>query len=223
MRWVRRTVTRTSRRLRLATTGLAALLGLGGCGANAAAEPPDVASTGAPPPVSFTATLAVHDQAVHITYRLVNTGSRDLIVLNGVPAHEETGQPRPDRNAVYITGAGRGRVVIAKRAFAMPDTTKKTWYAAPRIAATPIAPGATIAEEITVPMPLRRRHPYGDDIGEGPITLPNPIKDIVFCLGVARPSDVTIDPDSPAAQPILPHLAGTTRGQHLFCSEPVKP
>ncbi len=131
--------------------------------------------------------------------------------------------PKPDRDAVYVTGADHGRVVIAKRAFAMPDTTKVTWYAATQVAGTRLPPGGTVTEELTVPLPLRRRHPYGDDIGDGVIKLPEPVKEIVFCLGVARSAEVTVYPSGPLAQPVLPHLAGTVRGQHLFCSDPVKP
>ncbi|MEV6969176.1 hypothetical protein AB0M47_29090 [Hamadaea sp. NPDC051192] len=199
-----------TRTKRLFAGGLAALLG--GCSA-APAEPADPPASGAPPAVGFTADVRVEGQSVHISYQLTNQSPDELLVLNRVPAGGKT-----DPNAVYIVGRSGTHVVeIGKRAFAMPDTDKVSWAQAFRVGVTKVPPGQSVGEQLTVPLPLKRNHPYGDDYGDGAISLPDPIEQIVFCLGVVRASEAK----GLAADETLPHLSSTTSVQHLFCSNPV--
>jgi len=170
---------------------LVAVLGSAACGSSRPTEPADPPATGAPPAVELTATLTVQEQRLHVTYRLVNRSGEPLIVLNQVPTATST----PDANAVYVTGRpGSGRVEIAKRAYAMPDTDRKTWAQPEHVAGVILAPGGSVGEDLTVPLPLRRRHPYGDDIGYGTIKLPDPVQDVVFCLGVVDRAQLRISP-----------------------------
>ncbi|MEV0274670.1 hypothetical protein AB0H43_38355 [Hamadaea sp. NPDC050747] len=195
-----------TRTKRLFAGGLAALLG--GCSA-APAEPADPPASGAPPAVGFTAEVVVEGQSLHVTYRLTNQSPDELLVLNRVPGAAD---------AVYVVGRSGTHVVeIGKRAFAMPDTDKVSWAQAARVGVTKVPPGESVGEQLTVSLPLSRRHPYGDDYGDGTITLPDPIEQVVFCLGVVRASEAK----GLAADETLPHLSSTTSVQHLFCSNPI--
>jgi hypothetical protein len=215
------THTRPARFRRFFAGGLAALLGTGGCTA-APAEPVDPPASGNPPAVGFTATVTVEGQAIRISYQLVNQSPDELIVLNRVPAYAAAGTQKADPNSVYIVGRAKTHTVeIAKRAYPMPETGKKDWGQAARVTGITLPPGQSVSEELTVPLPLQRRHPYGDDFGEGTIALPDPINDVVFCVGVLRKSEaqsVAASGDGVS----MPHLVSTTSMQHLFCSTPAK-
>jgi hypothetical protein len=189
--------------------GILALL-LGGC-SSSADEPADPVSSAAAPAASFNASLTVSPDAVSVSYTLTNKGSSDLLVLNKVPSYDDSGRALENANAVYVTGRPGGQVVLSKRAFPMPDTDRKSWVQAPQISGAVVAPGASVTEQIVVPRPLKRFHPYGNDIGYGEIKLPDPAKEVLFCLGVL-PS---------AGQLTVAHLSGTTASQYVFCSKPV--
>ncbi|MFI7596702.1 hypothetical protein [Actinoplanes sp. NPDC049681] len=209
-------------RRRLLGAALAAVLSCAACGADAPAEPSDPPATGTPPAVRFTSSVESRGQALHIRYELVNESGGELIVLNRVPAHSASGAPVTDPGAVYVTGAGpKGRVEIAKRAFAMPVTDKKTWAQPAQISGVTVRPGRAVSEELTVPLPLHRHHPYGDDYGDGPISLPDPVTEAVFCVGVLRATDAP-SAGAEAAVVTLPHLSSTTRVQYLSCSPPAR-
>ena len=136
-----------------------------------------------------------------------------------MPAYSAAGTAQPDPNAVYVTGVtGTDRVQLAKRAFAMPDSGK-TWVQAAQVGGVVVPDGQSVEESLVVPLPLTRRHPYGDDVGQGVITLPDPVREVVFCLGVLRAADA---PPHPPGDITLPHLVSTTSVQHLLCSEPTK-
>ena len=219
-KWERRTVTRTRqpRLRRLIAATLAAVLG--GC-TGAPAEPAETPATGTTPSVEFSADIEVKGQSLHITYHLINQSGEDLIVLDQVPTYTVAGTVTQDVNAVYITGRpDSGQVEIAKRAFAMPETDRKTWARAARVSGIVVAAGQPVGEELTVPLALRRHHPYGDDIGYGTIKLPDPVTAAVFCVGVVRKGQVQPPPTGTSVT--LPHLSSTTAVQHLFCSGAVR-
>lgn len=204
-RWAPRTATRTSSVL--AVIAMSLIFGLGGCsGSDTPSEPPDPQPTTPAPAVSFTATVDVGSDAVHIVYRLVNKSGGELLAFKG--------------DKVWVTGQDDGRVQIARRAFTMPQGSV-TWSHPVPADGVRVPDGQQLTGDVSVPLPLKRRHPYGDDYGNGTITLPDPIKEIIFCLGVVRTTDVTVT--LPQGQQItLPHLASTTAIQHLLCSAPTK-
>jgi hypothetical protein len=205
---------RRTRLRRLLASGLAAVLGSAACGGTPPAEPADPPATGAPPAVELTATLTVDGQRLHITYQLANRSDEPLIVLNRVPAG--------DANAVYVTGrGGSGRVEVAKRAFAMPETKGRTWAHPEQVSGVTLPSGQSVSEDLTVPLPLRRHHPYGDDLGYGTIKLPDPVKDVVFCVGVIREREAPPH-ESAGGTVTIAHLSGATRVQYLSCSAPLK-
>lgn len=193
----------------MALAGIALLVS--GCSSKPA-EPPTSKPTGPAPNVEFTASVQPRPDAIDISYRLVNRDDRTLYALNRVfPADDERMPSTPDE--VYITGRSRGVVEISKRAFDMPPGI--SYGAAEVIGGTPLAPGASVEESFSVPLPLQRRHPYGNEIIEGTVTLPDPIRAVVFCLGVVD----TVPRDAPGWL-LFHHDTRVTPGQHVFCSTP---
>jgi hypothetical protein len=219
-------VTRWGHRI-VRPTSLLLVLGLvlacAGC-SGSPGEPSDPPASGAAPAAGFTATVTPGDGSLAITYSFTNQTTSDLIALNQVPAYSASGALTVDPGAVYVTGRGDdGRVEISKRAFAMPDTGGKvTWAAANIIRGVIVGPGKSIGETFRVPLALKRRFPYGDDLGDGKIALPDPVRDVVFCLGVvarsALPPTLKVDDGKVTTT----HSAATTAAQHLFCSSPAK-
>jgi hypothetical protein len=232
MRWAPRTATTTD----LARSGwasvlaLAALLGVGGC-AGSADEWPDTPPNTEPIRVAFTATVRVADGQAHVSYRVVNNEGSDLVVLNRVhTTRDGRWQTRPE--LVYVVGRDGGRVEISKRALPQPPETKINLYRSPTVGGTVLPAGGALTEEFAVPLPLTRSHPYGNDVGYGEVELPDPIVELVFCLGIVR-EPVAAGLRSPAPSPVqdsataevmdeIPHAGAVLTGQHLFCSDPVR-
>jgi hypothetical protein len=206
------------------TRAVVAVLALGllcaAC-ARTPAEPKDPPVAGPAPDVAFSATVTPHDGSIAVSYRLTNRSSGDLIVPNRVPAYGPSGKLTPDPNAVYVTGGDDGAAVISKRVFPRPDTDKVNWATTPLTYGVIVAPGASVAEDITVPLPLTRRHPYGDDLGDGAIKLPDPVKTVRFCLGVINRAGL---PKAPVKDGVvtLAHSNDAAGAQHLSCSGSVK-
>jgi hypothetical protein len=180
-----------------------------------ASEPPNEAPTGPPPPAEFDASLTVDGDALRISYRLVNENDGDLWVLNRVPVAVTPTRVTTEPDAVYVTGRGDHTVEIAKRAFDMPPGVGVEVPA--EIGATLLPPGQAVAEQLTVALPLRRYHPYGDDVEDGLVLLPDPVESVLFCVGVVADTPYPPYPSS-EGWPAFPHLVSTTRYQHLFCS-----
>jgi len=201
-RWGLRTVTRT----RALLAGLACLV-VAGC-SGAPAEPPDPVATGNPPKVAFTAEITPGRGALSITYQLTNQSPADLVVVNRL---------LPDANAVFVIGQRDGRVQIGKRAFARPEDDKTDYATTPSTGGTVVGPGQSAGETFTVPLPLTRRHPYAND----EIKLPDPVKDVVFCLGVL-PRTAVPATTGPQGVVVVVHDKTTTTRQHLFCSPPAR-
>lgn len=208
-------------RTRALVVAVALVLACAAC-SSSPAEPPDPPASGPPPAAAFTATVTPGDGSLAITYTFTNQTSADLIALNRVPVANQH-----PVDAVYVTGRGDGddgEVEVSKRAFARPESDSKEWTSFNRIGGVVVAPGKSVSENFVVPLPLARRHPYGNDIGDGEIKLPDPVKQVVFCLGVlprsALPAASTTDADGTVE---TVHSSLVTAAQHLFCSAPVKP
>jgi hypothetical protein len=122
---------------------------------------------------------------------------------------------------VYVTGGDDDEAVLSKRVFPRPDTDKVNWATTPLTYGVIVAPGASVAEDITVPLPLTRRHPYGDDFGDGTIKLPDPVKSVRFCLGVINRADL---PNAPVKDGVvtLGNSKDAAGVQHLSCTKSVQ-
>jgi hypothetical protein len=151
---------------------------------------------------------------LRLTYRLRNTGTAPMVVLNGVPAVDTVADPAVDPGAVYVTARDDGTVEIAKRAFAPPPGVDP---AAPfQLAGTVVPGGGEVAEEVTVSLPLRGRSPYGAVAGGD--RLPEPLGSIVFCLGVLPDTMIEMRRDGTADRPVYGHMDFTVAAQRLVCA-----
>jgi hypothetical protein len=195
----------------LAALGLAVALALTGC-ATTAGEPPDPTPSGPAPDVAFTAKITAGPGGFQISYRLTNRSTEDLIALYGPEP-----PTRPDRNAVSIIGtAVPGRVQIAKRAFAKPDNYYENQFS--MAGGVIVEPGASVAEQLYVPTPVLSIAPF-PNIDR--IPLPDPITEVVFCVGLLRLSDAHIASNDKGFVTVT-ESAATTSVQHLFCSAPYR-
>jgi hypothetical protein len=186
---------------------LAALLVLAGC----TATPTQPTPSSPPPDAGFTADLSAGRDELSITYRFENRSSADLVVLNQIPAPPAAADP----NAVSIIGVDPpGRVQIAKRAFAKPADLDLAQ--APTIGGVIVTPGGSVSERVQVNLPLRRQAPF--DVGTGP-PLPDPITEVVFCVGVLRLGDAPVATND-GHLVTLGETDATVAAQHQFCSDP---
>jgi hypothetical protein len=211
-----------TRRL-LAGAVLALTLGCAACSGEPS-EPADPRPGTNPPDVGFTTAVEVRGQAVHIAYELTNRSNGKLTVFNRVPAFSPSGSLVENPASVYVIGSGpEGRVQIAKRAFHQLESDETDWTTTPLIGVSELEPGRSLREEFDVPLPLERRRPYGDDYGDGPVKLPDPVREVVFCVGAARAADLPAPvspPDGSDFGPVLGHVPKVTEPQYLWCSPP---
>lgn len=174
-------------------------------------EPPDPLATDAAPPVEFQASVDIAD-TIRVTYRLVNTGGTDLVVITDVDYQHH------DPTAVYITGVnGTNSVQLAKRIFARPSDGEA--MVEPAAGGVIVRPGQSVAGQFALPLPLHRQFPYGDINDGHHVDLPDPIRDVSFCLGVFRRADLP-DLTPTGGEVVVGHEAAATRVEHLACSPP---
>mgnify|MGYP001210798250 FL=1 len=200
--------------------GLVGLVGLAlaasGC-TTEPSEPPTSKPTGPAPAVEFTASVEPKATAIDIRYRLVNRDDKVLYALNRVFSAGSADSFKSTPNDVYVTVRRGGGVEIAKRAFDLPPGMMAD--APAMLSGTPLAPGESVEESFSVSRPLERRHPYGNRPEDGPTALPDPIRYVVFCLGVVDVAPLDI-PAAPGKL-IFDHDAWVTQAQHVFCSDRV--
>ncbi|MEO3922747.1 hypothetical protein ABGB07_02520 [Micromonosporaceae bacterium B7E4] len=187
--------------------GAAALsvVALAGCGADAYVDfEPEWSPTGARPAVNFDAKVAPRGEALDIRYTLRNQGAEPVVAYVGV-----AGDAASHAYDVYVTARKDGTVEVAKRTFDIPPNVNADWVGI--IEGVVVPPGEEFTEEFAVPLPLEGDRPYVSEV-----KLPEPVREVVFCLGVVLQSE------APAPTP-----ADDGRGkyplngpQHLFCSPP---
>lgn len=202
--------------------------GPGGSSATPGPTPgPTVGATGVPtstngpvsalprPDVTFSAEVSADAGQVAVTYRLVNDGTEPVVVPDLLP--EPSGATVVHRSGtVWATQAGEHGVVLAHAFLGKPETVgEMTWEQIPRVGVTTVEPGATLAVTTGAPVPLRWHHPWGDDFGGGPITLPEDPATVTFCLGVTPASEAGVRVDDGVA------TADQETPQHLLCSATV--
>jgi len=122
-----------------------------------------------------------------ILYKITNRGSKPYLVFNRLPGQLDSSDVTPDQNAVFIEPQSDGTVEISKRAYALPDgPTVNTPYIP---GASELLPGASINEQLEVKLPLRRHRPYMSVVSAP--RMPNPIRTVRFCVGVAQADQST--------------------------------
>jgi hypothetical protein len=187
-------------------------------------EPADPTSDAARPDASVEFDVTA-DDSLRVSYTVTNDGADDLLVVNRLPQPAGAGTSYVD-DISYATGQDDGRVQVAQRAFAWPDSDAIDFAQAPEVGATRLPPGESLDVTLEVGLPLERSQPFGDDLGYGDIELPDPVTDAVFCLGVIAapyPSGVSPRPDEDDPSLVrLAHGDATHDAQYLFCSDPVE-
>ena len=181
---------------------------------------PETPAQDAPrPDVDFSAEVTPGADAVAVSWTLTNTGDERLLVVDRVPRASGAAVVY-DPQATYVVGGDDGLVQVAQQLYAMPETTM-SYAQPPRAGATELAPGATIQRDITVPLPLERLSPWGNDVGDGPIALPDPVTSVQFCLGVvAGEPEPSWGLDRADGTLTLQHGSGAVAAQHVLCSDP---
>lgn len=227
-------MTTTSRRLAAAVTSVVLAATLGGCTDDDPAptggggttiedggEPADPAVKAPKPKATFDATVEPQSDDVRVTYTFTNESDGELLLVNGLPEPSGASVRYTDQ-LTYITGEDDGQVLLSHRAFPWPDTDRSAWGEAPRVGVTRVATSQTKTVEVTVPLPLVRRQPFGDDLGYGEISLPDPVDSVRFCLGaIAPPYHPALGLQSEDGQTTIGHGNKTHESQYLFCTEPV--
>lgn len=183
-------------------------------------EPTDPQVTAARPTATFDATVHPKPDRALVSYIFTNNSGGELLLVNRLP--EPSGASvRYSSHLGYVTGDGDGQVLLSQRAFAWPDTDRKNWDAAPRVGVTRVAAGKTERVVLSVPLPLVRRQPFGDDLGYGEIALPDPIDSVRFCLGaIAAPYHPALGLQSEDGETTVAHGNKTHESQYLFCTDP---
>ena len=209
---------------------VALLLALAGCGSDPAgpeggggnagspgpAEPADVRPDVPRPDVTADLQVDPGADAVAVRYSVTNDGAAPLLLANRLP-HVVGAGTSYDSTLAYVTGAGADGVEISQRVFPWPDGDVER-VAAPQVGASVLEAGATVTVALEVPLPLVRSQPFGDDLGEGTIELPDPVAQVSFCLGVL-PRTAGAAPDEDGVVLVAHGDAALT--QYLLCSDPV--
>lgn len=110
-----------------------------------------------------------------------------------------------------------GGALLAQAIFGFPDTDQ-TWAAIPDVGVTEVAPGEVVEVEVRSAFPLTWFHPFGTDLGTGPMSIPRDVDEVRFCLGVVAPPF----PESmtPRTEEDGTRTVGhASAAQHLFCSD----
>ncbi|MEJ7775390.1 MAG: hypothetical protein WKF72_11335 [Nocardioidaceae bacterium] len=185
-------------------------------------EPADPSVRVDRPQADFEVEIAVGASDVVVTYTFTNGSDDELLVVNRLPAASGASVEYVS-DIAYITGQDDGRALVSQRAFAWPDSDRIDFGQAPQVGATRVEPGGQVAVELSVPLPLERSQPFGDDLGYGTITLPDPVIDVMFCLGViAPPYAPSLGLEDQAGVTTLAHGNESHAAQYLFCSDPVE-
>lgn len=117
----------------------------------------------------------------------------------------------------YLTEDADGGALLSQAIFGFPDTDQ-TWASVPGVGVTEVAPGEVVEVEVRSALPLTWFHPFGTDLGTGPMSIPRDVDEVRFCLGVVAPPF----PESmtPRTEEDGTRTVGhASAAQHLFCSD----
>lgn len=183
---------------------------------------PSVSMQEAPrPDVSFDVEVTPGPSSIAVSWSLTNIGDEPLLVVNRLP-RASGATVVFDPEVVYVVGGDDGLVTISSRLFDLPETDRMDWVQLPQTGATEVEPGEVITQDLSVPVPLHRSSPWGDDIGYGPIELPDPITSVQYCLGVLTGEpQPTWGPGRDGDVVVINHGSQALAAQHLLCSDRV--
>ena len=195
---------------------VALLMPLGGCAEESPYGEFGPSSSAPAPAATFDADVTVSDTEVQVSYRFVNDGDDPLMLINrpGVPAGAGI---RYREDAAYVTEDAHGGALLSQAIFGFPDTDQ-TWASIPGVGVTKVAPGEVVEVDVRSPLPLTWFHPFGSDLGTGPMSIPGDVDEVRFCLGVVSspfPESMTPQTEVDGTRTI----GHASAAQHLFCSE----
>ena len=188
-------------------------------GITSGGEPADPRSDQPEPEASFRVEVTPDDTSVSIRYRLTNGSS---VRADPEPAHRLQRHRRRHPADRLRDRDGRASVAISQRVFASPDTDRLDFAQLPTVGVSRLTPAGTLSVDLEVPLPLERRHPFGDDLGYGTIELPDPVEEVQFCLGViSAPFAPNLGLVRSDGASTIQHGTPANEAQYLFCSDPV--
>ena len=195
---------------------VALMTSLGGCAEDSPYGEFGPSSSASAPDATFDADVNVSDTEVQVSYRFANDADEPLLLINrpGVPAGADV---RYRDDAAYVTEDADGGALLSQALFGFPDTDQ-TWASIPDVGVTEVAPGEVVEVEVRSTLPLTWFHPFGTDLGTGPMSIPRDVDEVRFCLGVVAPpfpESMTPQTEEDGTRTV----GHASAAQHLFCSD----
>ena len=195
---------------------VALMTSLGGCAEDSPYGEFGPSSSASAPDATFDADVKVSDTEVQVSYRFANDADEPLLLINrpGVPAGAGV---RYREDAAYVTEDADGGALLSQALFGFPDTDQ-TWASIPDVGVTEVAPGEVVEVEVRSTLPLTWFHPFGTDLGTGPMSIPRDVDEVRFCLGVVAspfPESMTPQTEEDGTRTV----GHASAAQHLFCSD----
>lgn len=167
--------------------------------------------------LSFETTIrATGRDGLLISYTVRNRGRQPMLLMNRPPARGGASGPLPNPNFVYVETQSDGVVEISKRVKAPPRET--TVFVPEVLGATLLAPGQSFSEEVRVDLAARRRK-SAQPVRDVP-DIPDPVKRVRFCLGVAPSEGITARTFGQGKnRTIYPDAGAVLLKQRVLCGE----
>ncbi|MFD7077556.1 hypothetical protein ACFU7D_27450 [Nocardioides sp. NPDC057577] len=193
------------------------LMSLGGCAEDSPYGEFGPSSLAPEPEATLEADVTVSDTEVRVSYRFANDGDEPLMLINR-PGVAVGAGVRYREDAAYVTEDADDGALLSQALFGFPDTDQ-TWESIPRVGVTEVAPGEAVEVDVRSALPLTWFHPFGTDLGTGPMSIPSDVDEVRFCLGVVSPpfpESMTPRTEEDGTQTV----GHASAEQHLFCSAP---
>ncbi|HEX8455958.1 MAG TPA: hypothetical protein VF656_01450 [Pyrinomonadaceae bacterium] len=158
-----------------------------------------------------------------ISYTVKNRGRQSLLLMNRPPARggaSPSAPAPPNPNFVYVETRPDGLVEISKRVREAPRET--TVFIPDVLGATLLAPGQSFSEEVRVDLAARRRKKNAQAVRDVP-DIPDPVKRVRFCLGVAPSEGITARTFGQGKNKVIyPDAGAVLQKQRVLCGEVVQ-
>jgi hypothetical protein len=170
--------------------------------------------------LGFEASLrAVSPDHLLIRYTVNNRSGKPYLLINRPPARPGASAPLPNPNFVYVETQADGTVLISKRV--REPSSDTTVFIPDTPGATLLAPGGSFTEEVSVDLAARRQR--ASQTGKSAPEIPNPVRRVRFCLGVAPSEGITAKPFGQGKNAVLyPDPGAVLLKQQMLCSETVE-
>ncbi|MEZ4297452.1 MAG: hypothetical protein R3B70_20990 [Polyangiaceae bacterium] len=132
-------------------------------------------------------TVTADSAHLSIRYRIKNTGPATAYLLNRAHRTDSTGAPQIDKDFAYVYVTAQG-VTVEKAIPEIPAGLAPTEPVAPHV--TPVRPGDTFEETVSLPLPLTDSRPYR---GRPPGSERIEVDTVRFVLGYMRGPEGTTE------------------------------